>query len=169
MLNNAFSSPGKQQKSVVNVVPLRLVATRPKFNDARQRQNGSSAKKDETNETTSDRKKKKNRVWNTAKGVAETVDEREHEEECGSQDEECADVADHIKLKAGLLLDEVLPLGKPPPVKMREYEEEEEREVARANGTETTLENTIVIEREHAERANEKRIDRGLGQRRALH
>jgi len=167
VLNNAFSSsPGKQQKSVVNVVPLRLVATRPKFNDARRqrRQNGSSAKKDETNETSDFRKKKKNRVWNTAKGVAETVDE----EECGSQDEECADVADHIKLKAGLLLDEVLPLGKPPPVKMREYEEEEEREVARANGTETTLENTIVIEREHAERANEKRIDRGLGQRRAL-
>ena len=171
VLNNAFSSPGKHQKSVVNVVPLRLVATRPKFNDARRRrgrQNGSSAKKDETNETTSDdRKKKKNRVWNTAKGVAETVDERDDEEECGSQDEECAEIADHIKLKAGLLLDEVLPLGKPPPVKMREYEEEE-REVARANGTETTLENTIVIEREHAERANEKRIDRGLGQRRAL-
>jgi len=171
VLNNDafFSPPGKQQqKSVVNVVPLRLVATRPKFNDARQRQNGSSAKKDETNETTSDRKKKKNRVWNTAKGVAETVDERDDdEEECGSQDEECAEIADHIKLKAGLLLDEVLPLGKPPPVKMREYEEEE-REVARANGTETTLENTIVIEREHAERANEKRIDRGLGQRRAL-
>jgi hypothetical protein len=73
-------------------------------------------------------------VWNTAKGVAETVDEREEEEEeeeCGSQDEE------------------------------------EEREVTKANGTETT-ENTIVIEREHAERANEKRIDRGLGQRRAL-
>ena len=147
--------------------------------DARRRRssreasaNRSSAKKDETNETTSDKddgKKKKNRVWNTAKGVAETVDEREEEEEeeeCGSQDEECAEIADHIKLKAGLLLDEVLPLGKPP-LKTREDEEEEEREVTKANGTETT-ENTIVIEREHAERANEKRIDRGLGQRRAL-
>ena len=59
----------------------------------------------------------KNRVWNTTKGIAETVDddseEEEEEEECGSEDEECQEIADHLRLKSGVLLDDVLPIGTP--------------------------------------------------------
>ena len=51
--------------------------------------------------------KNKNRVWNTTKGISETVDDdaEEEEEECGSEDEECQEIADHLRLKSGVLLD----------------------------------------------------------------
>ena len=57
--------------------------------------------------------KNKKRVWNTTKGIAETVDDSEEEEECGSEDEECQEIADHLRLKSGVLLDDVLPIGTP--------------------------------------------------------
>ena len=114
--------------------------------------------------------KNKNRVWNTTKGIAEIVDddseeeeEEEEEEECGSEDEECQEIADHLRLKSGVLLDDVLPIGTP--IQKVAVEEGEGMRVNGGGGAEVMVD---PIVQEQVERANEKRIDRGLGQRRAL-
>lgn len=110
--------------------------------------------------------KNKNRVWNTTKGIAETVDDdaEEEEEECGSEDEECQEIADHLRLKSGVLLDDVLPIGTP--IQKVAVEEGEGMRVNGGGGGAEVMVDPIV--QEQVERANEKRIDRGLGQRRAL-
>ena len=110
--------------------------------------------------------KNKNRVWNTTKGIAETVDDdaEEEEEECGSEDEECQEIADHLRLKSGVLLDDVLPIGTP--IQKVAVEEGEGMRVNGGGGGTEVMVDPIV--QEQVERANEKRIDRGLGQRRAL-
>ena len=110
--------------------------------------------------------KNKNRVWNTTKGIAETVDDdaEEEEEESGSEDEECQEIADHLRLKSGVLLDDVLPIGTP--IQKVAVEEGEGMRVNGGGGGAEVMVDPIV--QEQVERANEKRIDRGLGQRRAL-